>query len=176
MSCPTLELRNTALRSITRMRPCGAAAAQGAAANITLAAMASRPRKDALFVIGLISCASSEMKYLGPVVAGLDERHAQVDADRSEGRLPPDRHAGGGAECEVVLHGIQTGFVRSANVGLVVEMAQRAEIAEQREAYPVIFGQEVGHAQLRRADRIGVAAQGADVLGHAQVARSDAGE
>src|SRR6185437_5463842 len=117
----------------------------------------------------LQSRSCTEVDELCPVVAGLEEGHAEIDGDGPERRLPGDRKAGRGAYREIVAHA----GLRRARADRNIEMAERSEIAEQRGLHTVAVGQEGRQFQLRGADGEEIAADRARVLRYGDIARTD---
>src|SRR6185312_5187100 len=105
MSCPTLEAPRMAWRSRTKILGAGSCGGGGGPAARVEASgrAASISASVRVFFMGSVSCGSGEMDDLRSVIFGLDDRQAEVDLDRSEGRHPVDRDAGAGAERQIVL-------------------------------------------------------------------------
>jgi len=182
MSWPTFDARMTADLSITTIFGGGVGAADvpnGISAIRRAAPMALLDAKNFVVMV-LKSRTCGEVDDLRPIIIGLDERHTEIDLDRPERRLPADRQARGRPQSQVIFDGTSSGglHISRTKLLLVVDVAQCAEIAEQREVQAIVFGQEARQPELRRADDIDVAAQRSDVLIQirAYIPRSDAGE
>src|ERR1700742_466893 len=94
-------MRRIAWRSISRIR-CGIGGG-GLAASAGAAVVATRRSATRVFFIVLESCSSGEVENLRSVVTGLDVGKAQIDLQRTEGRLPAKAEASRRAEGEIVL-------------------------------------------------------------------------
>src|SRR3954464_11603732 len=106
MSCPTLEKRKIAARSITTILGWGGSASAGVVKR-----EAARPAKASertilviILVLRLIPCGGAEVDDLGSIILRFSIGQAQVDLDRAERRLPLYADTGRAAESQIVLH------------------------------------------------------------------------
>src|ERR1700712_522163 len=124
------------------------------------------------FVMVLESRSCTEVNDLRSVIGCLEEWNAQVNRNRAERRLPGDREAGRGADGEIVLDATD-GEIAGRQNG--VEMADGADVVEQRQLDAVAVWQEGRQLELGAGDDEEVAADGAIVARDREGARADTG-